>query len=240
LASPTPFDLEPGDVIAGTYRVLKRLGGGWEGEVYQVAEVGTGIRRAAKLFYPERNPRNQTVRRYARQLEKLRGCPLTIDYHHIERVAIEERQVTLLVSELARGRPLSSLPRNSRGAQLERFEALHLLHRLSQGLEAVHAAGLYHGDLHSENVLVARQGIRFELRLFDFFHRGRTTRHAQQGDLIDAVRLMYDVLGGARTYAKQPEMIRTICCGLKRGLIRRRFPTATHLVRHLETFEWSS
>lgn len=225
-------------MIAGHYRVLACLGAGWEGEVYQVVEVGTGIGRAAKLFYPERNLRNQTVRRYAKQLERLRGCRLTIDYHHTEQVAIDERMVTMLVSELAAGVPLSTLPRNSRGAQLERFEALHLLHQLATGLVEVHAADLYHGDLHSANVLVARRGIRFEIRLFDFFHRGRTTREQQQGDLIDAVRLLYDALGGKRTYARQPPHIKAICCGLKHSLIRRKFPSAAHLVRHLETFRW--
>ncbi|REJ81105.1 MAG: serine/threonine protein kinase [Acidobacteria bacterium] len=238
MARPIAFDLEPGTVLADKYRVRARLGGGWEGEVYQVVERGTGVHRAAKLFYPERNPANRTVRRYARQLEKLRGCPLTIDYHHTEEVEIDDRRATLLLSELARGRPLSSLPRDRRGAQMERFEALHLLHRLAQGLEAMHAAGLYHGDLHDGNVLVERRGIRFELRLFDFFNRGRTTRDAQQGDVIDAVRLLYDCLGGVRTYRSQPEHIRTICCGLKHTLIRRRFPTARHLVQHLENFSW--
>lgn len=215
-----------------------RLGGGWEGEVYQVVEVSTGIARAAKLFYPERNSRNQTVRRYAKQLERLRGCPVTVDYHHTEVVELDGRSVTLLISELASGRPLSTLPRNSRGAQLERFEALHLLHRLATGLEAVHAAGLYHGDLHSENVLVERRGVRFEVRLFDFFHRGRTTRDQQRGDLIDAIRLFYDALGGKRTYSRQPPYVKAICCGLKHSLIRRKFPSAGHLVRHLETFRW--
>ena len=47
------FNLKPGRVIAGKYLVERRLGGGWEGEVYKVIEQRTGAHRAAKLFKPE-------------------------------------------------------------------------------------------------------------------------------------------------------------------------------------------
>jgi hypothetical protein len=57
------FDLEPGQKLGTSYRVEEFLGAGWEGEVYRVVEVPTGISRAAKLFYPRRNPFNRTVKR---------------------------------------------------------------------------------------------------------------------------------------------------------------------------------
>ena len=53
------FDLAPGRVLASKYVVEAALGGGWEGEVYRVVETRTGIRRAAKLFYPHRNLRDR-------------------------------------------------------------------------------------------------------------------------------------------------------------------------------------
>ena len=58
-------------------------------------------------------------------------------------------------------------------------------------------------------------------------------------DIVDAVRLFYDTLGGRKWYSRQPAEVKTICCGLKRGLIRRKVPTARKLREHLETFEWS-
>ncbi len=42
------FDLTPGRKIAGKYEVLSLLGAGWEGEVYKIREIHTGIERAAK------------------------------------------------------------------------------------------------------------------------------------------------------------------------------------------------
>ena len=45
------FDFEPGEVFADKYEVLSLLGSGWEGEVYRVREMSTGVERAAKFFY---------------------------------------------------------------------------------------------------------------------------------------------------------------------------------------------
>lgn len=232
------FDLQPGAVLAGKYRVTAFLGRGWEGEVYRVVEIPTGITRAAKLFYPARNPGNRTVKRCARQLESLRACPIVIQYFHTESLTLDGRRVTAMISEFVDGVPLSKLRRNASGRRLTPFEALHLLHTLLSGLETVHGAGLYHGDLHSDNVLVRRVGIAFGVKIFDFFHRGRPGRWAQQDDLIDAVKLFHEVLGGRRTYARHPPWVKEICRGLKRSLILERYPDVTRLRRHLETFEW--
>ena len=46
----TEFNLPPGVTIARKYEVLSKLGAGWEGEVYKIREIRTGIERAAKLF----------------------------------------------------------------------------------------------------------------------------------------------------------------------------------------------
>src|SRR4051812_18252346 len=53
---PRPFDFQPGKSVAGKYVVERYLGGGWEGEVYVIVEKATGIRRAAKFYYPHRDP----------------------------------------------------------------------------------------------------------------------------------------------------------------------------------------
>lgn len=232
------FRLSEGALIGARYRVVGFLGHGWEGEVYRVTELPTGITRAAKLFYPARNPGNRTVKRYARQLERLRKCSIVMQYHHTESIELEGRQVAVMISEFVEGRRLSQLPRDRRGRQLTPFEGLHLLHSLASGLETIHEVGLYHGDLHSDNVLVQRVGLRFDLKIFDFFHRGRPGRWAQRDDVIDAVKLFHEVLGGARIYSRHPAYVREICRGLKHTLILQRFPTAAALRHYLETFPW--
>lgn len=233
------FHLERGRVLGEKYVVEELLGEGWEGEVYRVRERQTGIRRAAKLFYPERNPGNRTASRYARKLEKLRMCPIVAQYHHSERLRVRGVSVSCLISELVEGESISEYVARQPRRRMQPYEALHLLYSLVEGLECIHRADEYHGDLHADNVLVRRVGIRFELKVFDFFYRGRASRQERQEDIIDAIRLFYDALGGRRHYSRHPPEIKAICSGLKHGLIRKKFPNSRRLREHLETFGWT-
>ena len=231
------FDLEEGTRL-DKYVVEQALGRGWEGEVYRVRERQTGIRRAIKLFFPQRNVKNVTLRRYAKKLEKLRRCELVIQYHHTDSLEYEGQQVSCLVSELVEGPILADFLKGQPGQRLPPFEALHLLHALARGMEEIHLAREYHGDLHDGNVFIERQGIFFRPKVFDFFHRGKTKKSHMQDDVVDLARLLYDAVGGAAAYRRQPEYIKAICCGLRSDLVRRRFPTASHLRRYLESFPW--
>jgi hypothetical protein len=40
--------------------------------------------------------------------------------------------------------------------------------------------------------------------------------------------------------ARQPPELKGICCGLRRDLLSKKFPTAGHLKNYLETFTWTS
>lgn len=233
------FDLVPGRSLARKYEVVSLLGGGWEGEVYKIREKTTGIERAAKLFFPQRNLHNKSAKMYARKLHKLRECPIVIQYHTEENIIVRRTPIRVLVSEYVEGELLSDFLRRQPGGRLQPFAALHLLHALVKGLECIHRLREYHGDLHAENVIVEKHGLGFDLKLLDFFHwEEAPKREGIQDDICAVIRIFYDALGGARFYAKQPPEVKEICCGLKRSLILKRFPTATHLRTHLETMRW--
>jgi hypothetical protein len=234
------FDFPPGRVLAGKYQVEDFLGSGYEAEVYRVSELRTGIRRAAKIFYPQRNPRDRAVRFYARKLDRLRKCPILIQYHHTESFWHRNTRITYLLGELVEGELLEEFVARQPGKRLHPFEGLHLLHTLAAGVEQIHNLKEYHGDIHDRNVIVARQGIRFDVKLLDFYEWGQSGRSNMRDDVIQLVRLLYDVLGGRKRYSRQPREVKAICCGLRRDLIRRRFPTAGHLRRYLESFSWDS
>src|SRR5678809_163559 len=78
------FDFKPGRRIAGKYEIDRLLGSGWEGEVYAIVERTSGIRRAAKFYYPPRDPMGKLAISYARKLDALRHCPILMQYHHQE------------------------------------------------------------------------------------------------------------------------------------------------------------
>lgn len=237
-ASVESFDLSPGRVIARKYEVISLLGSGWEGEVYKIREKNTGIERAAKLFFPQRNVRSRTSNFYARKLHKLRHCPIVIQYYTEESIRYRGATITVLVSEYVEGVLLSDFLKQQRGRRISPFQAVHLLHSLVVGIECVHRLREYHGDLHPENIIVSRYGLRFELKLLDMFHWTTPKRENIQDDICDLVRIFYDATGGAAHYANQPDAVKYICCGLKRTLILDRFPTVVHLRQHLETMKW--
>ncbi len=104
----TEFNFPTGKSIAGKYSVISKLGAGWEGEVYKVYENKTGIERAAKFFYPQRNLRDRTSKFYAQKLHKLRQCSLLIQYHTREEVKFNKTAITVLISEYVEGELLSN------------------------------------------------------------------------------------------------------------------------------------
>jgi serine/threonine protein kinase len=232
------FDLEPGRSIARKYEIVSKLGGGWEGEVYRIREKNTGIERAAKLFYPDRNVRNKAAVAYARKLHSLRDCPMVIQYHTEETILIRRTPITVLVSEYVEGEILTNFLARQPGGRLHPFQALHLLYALAKGISEMHRRREYHGDLHSDNIIVQHYGLEFDLKILDLIQWEAPKREGLQDDICDVIRMFYDALGGARFYPKQSRRIKDIIRGNKRSLILKRFPTATHLRLYLEALGW--
>lgn len=234
-----PFDFPEGKRLAKKYEIIQQLGSGYEGEVYLVREVGTDIERAVKFFYPKHNAKNQALKYYAKKLHKLRHCSILIQYHTQDSLEIDDTDVPFLVSEYVEGELLSEFLKYQPGHRLHPYQALHLLYALTKGLEEIHLQNEYHGDIHMENIIVQRYGLGFELKLIDMF---RWSKHSnpenKQDDIVDAITVFYESLGGKEHYAKQDRTIKYICNGLKRSSILRKFRTATKLREHLETLEW--
>ena len=110
-----------GRKIAGKYEVLSLLGAGWEGEVYKIREIRTGIERAAKLFFPQRNLGNKTAKIYAQKLHKLRQVPILIQYHTEEILLVRKIPITVLISDYVEGDLLSEFLKKFPGQRLHPF-----------------------------------------------------------------------------------------------------------------------
>lgn len=233
------FNFRAGKRLRGGYEIVTYLGAGWEGEVYLIRERATGIERTAKFFFPQRNVRDRASTFYAKKLDRLRQCPIVIQYHTQDTVLYRGTPITFLISEYVEGELLSAFLSRQPGGRLKPFQAVHLLHALASGIECIHQLGEYHGDLHTDNIMIQSYGLGFELKLLDMFHWGASSTRHIHDDVIDLIRLFYDALGGAKHYARQPREVKAICNGLKRSLILKKFKSAGQLRRYLETMKWS-
>jgi len=230
---------QEGDILTNKYEVLQNIGSGWEGEVYLVNEIETDIERAVKFFFPNKNKNNKTLNYYAKKLHKLRNCDILIQYHTQEVLFETDKEISFLVSEFVEGELLSDFIKSQPGKRLHPFQALHLLHSLVKGVEEIHRHKEYHGDIHSENIIIQRYGIGFDLKLIDMF---RWNEHSNpeniRDDVYDIIKLFYDSLGGKDWYYKQSDAIKSICCGLKKSLIHKKFKSSNKLREYLENLEW--
>jgi tRNA A-37 threonylcarbamoyl transferase component Bud32 len=232
------FDFPTGRGVAGKYVIERPLGSGWEGEVYAIIERNTGIRRAAKFYYPHRDPTGKAAIAYARKLDALRHCPILMQYHHQEVAYVKKRKVTVVISELVEGKKLSEFLFDQPGHRLSTFEALNVLYMLAKGIAPIHARGEYHGDIHDNNIMIRRAGIGFEVKLLDFFDLGAPSRSKIRKDVLNLVEVFHTTIGGRKHYAQQPKVVKDIIRGLKDTLILKRFQSAGDIARHLENLEW--
>lgn len=230
--------LVPGQRLGKRYTVVGFLGSGFEGEVYKIKEIGTGIERAAKFFYFKRNPKGKQLRSYVRKLHKLQHVPSIIQYHHRDSIRVGGRTLEFMVSEYVNGKLLSTLLSEQPEERFTSFEALHILRAIAEGVAPIHQAGEYHGDLHTENIIVKRRGIGFSIKLLDFFDLGRSTKQRREEDVLDLIQILYELIGGATYYKNTRSSVKDIVRGRKRSLIFKNFRSAKELVEYIDRLEY--
>ncbi len=232
------FDFNEGHLLNNKYKIISQLGAGWEGEVYSIVEIKTGIIRAAKFFYPARNSKNKTLIAYAKKLNNLNDAPIIIKYITQEEIDFREQKILYLVSEYIDATSLDDYIQNFKNKTISLFEALHIFYQLVKGLEQIHLRGEFHGDLHTGNVLLRQKGLTFEIKLIDLFMWKGNKKEFQRADIIELINIFYEMLGGKKKYSKLPVAIKKIICGRNSTLILKKFPRTSALSAYLENLTW--
>jgi hypothetical protein len=147
--APHPAAFLPGDVVRERYRMVRVIGQGGMGTVYEVARLADGKRLALKVL--TRATTGAALARLAREAQiaaKLSHERLVL----IEDVDVSETGALYIVMELVEGAALSDLEVRYGDTAW----ALAVLRQIAGGLAALHAERIVHRDLKPSNVLVAR------------------------------------------------------------------------------------
>jgi predicted Ser/Thr protein kinase len=156
-----PARFLPGEVLAGRYRIVARLGRGGMGEVYRADDTKLGQPVALK-FLPSSLGEDADRRR--RLLDEVRLARQVAHPHvcHVWDVGEVDGQ-DFLAMEYVDGEDLASLLR--RIGRLPEDRAVRMARELCAGLAAAHDQGILHRDLKPANVLVDGRG---HVKLADF------------------------------------------------------------------------
>ncbi|MGE0710829.1 MAG: WD40 repeat domain-containing serine/threonine protein kinase [Planctomycetota bacterium] len=137
----------------GPYEVVRELGRGGMGVVYEVRHPGQPARLALKLISPELAGA-EDLARFAREAELLARLrhPHVVAIHTLGR---SERGQPYLVTDLVEGQSLKDVVR---AGPLPAAQAARIVRDLAGALCALHAQGIVHRDLKPANVILRPDG----------------------------------------------------------------------------------
>ena len=144
----------------------------------------------------------------------------------------------MLISEYVEGELLSEFLKKMPGKRLDPYRATHMLYSLALGMEEIHLLNEYHGDLHTDNIIVNKFGLGFELKLLDLYNSGFPKLESMRDDICSMIQIYHECMGGAKHYSKHSPIVKDICSGLKQSLILKKFRNVSQLREHLEILEW--
>ncbi|MCA9593875.1 MAG: serine/threonine protein kinase, partial [Myxococcales bacterium] len=156
--------LAAGELIAGKLRVIRQLGVGGMGAVYEVEHEFTKHRRALKMLHARFARSPAVVARFLREA----SAAGRIDNPHIVQT-FDAGQLDsgepYLVMELLDGTPLDAVLR--RRGKLEPPQVLEVIAQAAEAMHEAHEAGIVHRDLKPENLFLLK-GDELFVKILDF------------------------------------------------------------------------
>ncbi len=151
--------LVEGEVLGKRYRIVRHIGAGGMGDVYEAWDLSLESRVALKTVRPEFARDEAIVERFKREVQLARQ----VTHENVCRVydlgsmarGEDGVEVFCLTMELIEGQTLAELMRSHGPWTYE--EALPVLEQVCLGLKAAHQAGVIHRDLKPANIMLVRR-----------------------------------------------------------------------------------
>lgn len=171
--SPPAF--EPGELVAGRFEIIRDIGEGGMGVVYEAFDHKLNWRVAIKSAKPGFQPRLSPEIKGALAVSHPNICRV----NEIHTAQTRQGDVDFLTMELLEGETLSTYLK-TRG-KLPEAEALEIARQICDGLAEAHRQGIIHRDLKCGNVILCREeNNQVRAVITDFGLSGEGT---QAGDL---------------------------------------------------------
>ncbi|WP_434048610.1 MULTISPECIES: protein kinase domain-containing protein [Sorangium] len=167
-------------IIAGKYMLIRHIGGGGMGQIWESQDLRLQRRVALKLMSAEHVESPESCARFdreAKSIAQLRNQHVVHIYDYgIDHGLDEERPY--IAMELLEGEDLQR--RIDRVRRLPLPAVASIVTQAARGLAAAHAAGIVHRDLKPGNVFLARTEAEEVVKLLDF---GVVTMLSKSDDL---------------------------------------------------------
>jgi len=158
--------LQPGNIIDGKYRIVRELGRGGMGAVYEGENERIHRRVAIKVLHASVSGKADVVQRFEREAQAAGriGSEHIVEVLDLGNLPSGER---FMVMEYLDGESLGQ--RIKKRKRLTPHELAPILHALLEGLAAAHEAGIVHRDLKPDNVyLINTKNLRDFVKILDF------------------------------------------------------------------------
>jgi tRNA A-37 threonylcarbamoyl transferase component Bud32 len=163
------FNLQPGTIFAGDFRLVRAMSAGGMGAVYVAEQLSTGKQRALKVMLPQLVADPSLRKRFE---QEARIASLIESEHVVEVVGAgvdAASSLPYLAMELLHGEDLSQLV--TRGGPLSVADVAMIFEQLCHAVGAAHRVGVVHRDLKPENIFLAqarRAGATYMVKVLDF------------------------------------------------------------------------
>jgi serine/threonine protein kinase/Tfp pilus assembly protein PilF len=169
LDPPRRRTLNDGELVLGRFKIVRLLGWGGMGEVYEAEDrFLRGVNVALKTILPNVADDPELQKRFEREVLLAREVahPNLCPVHTIFRCEDPPPGYLFLTMKLLPGQTLASRLREPPPMTSE--EGLAVLRQTSLGLAAIHAAGIIHRDIKPNNIVVDGNGSGLRLWITDF------------------------------------------------------------------------
>lgn len=156
------MSFEPGHVIDGKYRIVRVLGTGGMGAVYEGENIRIGRRVAIKVLHAEAAVAPDLRRRFEREA-RVAAKIGSVNICDVLDLGDLPSGHAYLVMEYLEGETLDDLM--TREPRLQAHEICPIVVQLLDGLSAMHGASIVHRDLKPANVFLANSGV---VKILDF------------------------------------------------------------------------